>query len=104
MDEELFNADSLETLAELSRIRAAKANKAIEVPYAMQSVEVSEQEKAEIEALRAKFGEIMTALEFVAGSARYLALARTALEESCMWAIKSVTHNGLNHGLPPSAK
>lgn len=67
----------------------------IPLAFAYESKPVSEKTAQEIADLRQAYSVLHRILEGKVGSphsGRYLALAKTALEESCMWAVKSLTH------------
>ncbi len=62
--------------------------------FAYDSIPVDEEQRTYIQDMRDCYKELA---EFISlgrcpTDARYLALAKTKLEESCMWAIKAITH------------
>lgn len=53
--------------------------------------ELSDEEKAAVEAIKTKAGELHDLIEAIGSTSRYTSLAKTCLEESVMWAVKQLT-------------
>jgi hypothetical protein len=59
-------------------------------PMRLQYRVLSEQEKAQMGSIKLEFEALYLRLA-VMGSSREMSLAKTALEEACMWAVKHIT-------------
>lgn len=62
--------------------------------------ELTEDEKLSIELIMVKATELHDFIEAI-GHSRYTSLAKTALEESVMWAVKQLTREGI---VPPKSE
>ena len=76
-------------------------NETVDEPFAPErkvdrrfsSFPVSEQAKMSIESLRVYYATLAEIVEERCPNSRERSIALTELENSCMWAIKSITHN-----------
>ncbi len=65
-----------------------------ELLYAYESKPVSEQKVKDIQILREEFSDLHKLIEQLCPKSRHLSICLTDLEKACMFAVKSITHNG----------
>lgn len=59
-------------------------------PFRSKYRDLSSEEKAKLALLKEKYSELYQMMDEMGGS-REMSLAKTKLEESCMWAVKHLT-------------
>lgn len=72
--------------------RISVEDRSDKAPSIFESVTLSDAQKIQIDMIRHCFKVLYLNLNALLDNGRYKSLAMTSIEEACMWAVKSVTH------------